>query len=65
VNKEITEAFAFVEERFDRVSARHKSMGHKMAQMMERIEKLEEEIRRLQPVQCEPVNAILSTEAVT
>jgi chaperonin cofactor prefoldin len=51
VNKEITEAFAFVEERFDRVSNRHKSMGHKMAQMMERIEKLEEELKKsLQPI---------------
>jgi hypothetical protein len=50
VRAEIAEAFAFVEERFDRVSARHKTMGQKMSQMMERIEKLEEAVKSLQPI---------------
>ena len=46
---EIAEKFLFMEELFDRVAGRHKRMGLKMADLLRRVEALEETLRELAP----------------
>ena len=46
---EIAEKFLFMEELFDRVAGRHTRMGLKMADLLQRVEALEETLRELAP----------------
>ena len=46
---EIGEKFLHMEELFDRVAGRHKRMGLKMADLLQRVEALEETLRELAP----------------
>jgi len=46
---EIGEKFLLMEELFDRVDGRHMRMGRKMADLLQRVEALEETLRELAP----------------